>query len=77
MSASRPPLTLRFSMPTVPRVKRIMGAAARSQTLGESAKVPRVERLQHLHRGPLDDFIVQCRELHSTLPRCPNRLRNR
>jgi hypothetical protein len=41
------------------RIERILGAATRSKSRGEPAKLPLVDGVQHLHRGPLDDLIFQ------------------
>src|SRR5262245_8834328 len=42
-------------------LKCMMRVAARSESVGESPKVPLVEGLEHRHRRPLDDFIFHCR----------------
>ena len=42
-------------------LKCMMRGAARSESVGESPKVPLVDGLEHRHRRPLDDFIFPCR----------------
>src|SRR5438034_4402209 len=49
------------------RIERIMWAATRSKTIGESAKLFLVDGVQHCHRGPLDDLIFQCRDADGPL----------
>src|ERR1700751_3996484 len=49
------------------RIERIMWAATRSKSIGESAKLFLVDGVQHCHRGPLDDLIFQCRDADGPL----------
>ena len=49
------------------RIERIMGAAPRATSRRASATLPLIDSVQHLHRGPLDDFIFQCWEADGPL----------
>jgi hypothetical protein len=49
------------------RIERIMRAAARSASVGESPKVLLVDGVEHLHRRPLDDLVFQGRDANGPL----------
>src|SRR5713101_1447252 len=49
-------------------VQRLMLAAARSEPVRKSKKVRFVDRVQHLDRRALDDFVFQCRDSERSLP---------
>jgi hypothetical protein len=49
------------------RLKRLMGAAARSTSRGEAAQLPLVNGVQPLHRRPLDARIFQSGDANGPL----------
>jgi len=50
------------------RIERLMGAAARTEPVGEALEVDLINLIEDRHHGLLDDFVFQCRDAQRTLP---------
>jgi len=61
MSASRPPLLLALLYPHRDGIQPLVRAAFWSGTVREAQQLLLGEGVEHLDRGPLDDFVFQRR----------------
>ena len=68
MSTSSTQFTFFVSSPDVERIQRVVLAAPRSEPVREAEEVGLVDGVQHLDRGPLDDFVFQRGHAERPLP---------